>query len=284
MHPIILDVNGVGYELLIMLMEAVLLFCLLGYWDSGHHFIRPSASASSPAAPSSKLDEDVRREREEVQRLRGSKLFRERALLAENLHKWYGSLHAVRGLSFTVQPQECLGLLGVNGSGKTSTFQMLTALLPPTRGDAYMDDLVLSREPRKWQARLGYCMQYGGLVDSLTACEFLRLFARLRGVPSKDVKSLVEGFIHLVGLEEDANRLCGTYSGGGKRKLSIAAALIGLPRLVFLDEPTAGVDVVAKARIFAALADIMAYSGIAVVLTSHSSILTLINSMYSPCL
>ncbi|KAK8757582.1 hypothetical protein V5799_004787 [Amblyomma americanum] len=146
MHPIILDVNGVGYELLIMLMEAVLLFCLLGYWDSGHHFLRPSASASSPAAPSSKLDEDVRREREEVQRLRGSKLFRERALLAENLHK----------------------------------------------------------------------------------------------------------------------------CGGGKRKLSIAAALIGLPRLVFLDEPTAGVDVVAKARIFAALADIMVYSGIAVVLTSHS--------------
>ncbi|KAH6934355.1 hypothetical protein HPB50_023267 [Hyalomma asiaticum] len=276
LSSITLDVNGVGYELLVMLMEAVVLFCVLAYWDSGHRCARvfgaTLGAASAKASPSSPdtLDEDVRHEHEEVVRLRRDKLFQERALLVENLHKKYGSLHAVRGLTFGVHQQECFGLLGVNGSGKTTTFQMLTALVPPTRGEAYMGDYVLSREPRLWQARLGYCMQYGGLLESLTAYEFLRLFARLRGVPSKDAKPLVESFVELVGLQACADRPCGTYSGGGKRKLSMAAALIGLPRLVFLDEPTAGVDVVAKTRIFAALADIMSYSGISIVLNSHS--------------
>lgn len=89
-----LDVNGVGYELLVMLMEAVLLFCVLGYWDSGHSFARTSSTCSpppsakaSPASSHSRFDEDVRHERDEVQRLRRAKLFRERALLVENLHK-----------------------------------------------------------------------------------------------------------------------------------------------------------------------------------------------------
>ncbi|XP_077564635.1 phospholipid-transporting ATPase ABCA3-like [Haemaphysalis longicornis] len=264
------NVNGVGYEVLVMLIEAVVFFGLLVYWESGHNCPVNRRGLAPPEVDDARLDDDVRRERQQVARLRKNKRLHERALVVDDLHLRYGSLHAVRGLSFSVKQYECLGLLGVNGAGKTSTFQMLTGLLAPTSGDAYMEDLVLSKDKRKWQSRLGYCMQYGGLIDNLTAFEYLVLFARLRGVPSKDLEDLAESFIYIVGLEEGAHKLSGTYSGGGKRKLSIAAALIGLPRLVLLDEPTAGVDVVAKARIFSSLSRIVTDSGIAVILTSHS--------------
>ncbi|KAL3245294.1 hypothetical protein MRX96_047032 [Rhipicephalus microplus] len=122
---------------------------------------------------------------------------------------------------------------------------------------------------RDWQSAIGYCSQTDGLLDSLTAKEYLRLIARLRGVPEGDISSLVDDLLFTFRLSGHAKRKCGTYSGGNRRKLSVAAALIGQPRVVFLDEPSAGVDVLARRDIVAALRAISGTCGTAVVMTSH---------------
>ncbi|XP_075723336.1 uncharacterized protein LOC142765723 [Rhipicephalus microplus] len=146
---------------------------------------------------------------------------------------------------------------------------MLAAVTRVSEGDAYMSQAVLSRDPRQWQSAIGYCSQTDGLLDSLTAKEYLRLIARLRGVPEGDISSLVDDLLFTFRLSGHAERKCGTYSGGNRRKLSVAAALIGQPRVVFLDEPSAGVDVLARRDIVAALRAISGTCGTAVVMTSH---------------
>ncbi|XP_037561039.1 phospholipid-transporting ATPase ABCA3-like [Dermacentor silvarum] len=181
----------------------------------------------------------------------------------------YGRVHAVRGVSLAVRPGECVGLLGANGAGKSTTFRILAAVTRPSEGDAYMNQAVLSRNPRQWQSAIGYCPQADGLLDNLTAREYLRLIARLRGVPEAEISPLLDYLLYTFRLSGHAGRRCGTYSGGNRRKLSVAAALIGQPRVVFLDEPSAGVDVMARRDILAALRAISGTCGTAVVMTSH---------------
>ncbi|CAN8006680.1 unnamed protein product, partial [Ixodes hexagonus] len=269
LSPLIFDVNGVAYEILVMALEGIVLFCILTYLDSTLS-LHPCCAPKIKYTPPEQLDMDVLQERRVAIKVSESRDFAGCAMSAVDLHKLYGALHAVKGISFTVHTGGCLGLLGVNGAGKTTTFHMLTGLTPTSRGNAYMVDSTLSRNTRTWQSNIGYCLQFDGLLELMTAREYLRLIARLRSVRSEAVASLVQCFIDIVGLTEKADKRCGTYSGGNKRKLAIAAAVIGLPRLVFLDEPSAGVDVVARRRIFNALKDIMSLSGISVILTSHS--------------
>ncbi|KAH6929567.1 hypothetical protein HPB50_002775 [Hyalomma asiaticum] len=191
-------------------------------------------------------------------------------LIARRLHKYYGPLQAVKELSFALKPAECFGLLGVNGAGKTTTFRMLTALTPTTYGEALMKDVVLSEEPRKWQSRLGYCPQGNALLEKLTAYENLYLFGRLRGVPEDMLANTVENIIDITELQEHAAKRCDYYSGGNKRKLSIAVSVIGFPEVVLLDEPYAGVDVLAKTAIYERLNVIKDRTKCSMILTSHS--------------
>ncbi|XP_075743500.1 phospholipid-transporting ATPase ABCA3-like [Rhipicephalus microplus] len=216
------------------------------------------------------LDADVLAERELVQReLRMGIDPTRNAVIVDNVQKRYGRMHVVRGVSLAVRPGECIGLLGKNGAGKSTTFRMLAAVTRVSEGDAYMSQAVLSRDPRQWQSAIGYCSQTDGLLDSLTAREYLRLMARLRGVPDGDISSLVDYLLDTIRLSGHGSRRCGTYSGGNRRKLSVAAALIGQPRVVFLDEPSAGVDVLARRDILAALRAISGTCRTAVVMTSH---------------
>ncbi|KAH7946435.1 hypothetical protein HPB49_024941 [Dermacentor silvarum] len=214
-------------------------------------------------------DEDVAAEWTAVETMCETGNFGESTLVARRMHKSFGALQAVKELSFALRPAECFGLLGVNGAGKSTTFRMLTGLTQMTYGEAFMRDAVLSQDPRKWQSRIGYCPQVNALIGKLTAYESLYLFGRLRGVPEESLPDAIERIIDIADLREHAAKKCDYYSGGNLRKLSIAVALVGLPEVVFLDEPYAGVDVLARARIDKKLNRIKERTGCSIVLTSH---------------
>ncbi|KAK2120757.1 ATP-binding cassette sub- A member 2 [Saguinus oedipus] len=171
----------------------------------------------------------------------------------ENLTKVYksrkiGRILAVDRLCLGVRPGECFGLLGVNGAGKTSTFKMLTGDESTTGGEAFVNGHSVLKELLQVQQSLGYCPQCDALFDELTAREHLQLYTRLRGIPWKDEARVVKWALEKLELTKYADKPAGTYSGGNKRKLSTAIALIGYPAFIFLDEPTTGMD--PKARRF----------------------------------
>ncbi|KAI5744367.1 hypothetical protein M8J76_001734 [Diaphorina citri] len=179
-----------------------------------------------------------------------------------------GSFKAVRGVSFAVSPGECFGLLGVNGAGKTTTFRMLTGDTVCTDGTATLFGYSLS-DKKKYLSGIGYCPQFNGINEHLTAQEMLECFSALRGIPGVKSGPIIDYWIDLLGLTEYRHRESGRYSGGNKRKLSTAMALIGDPPLVFLDEPTSGVDPISRHRLWAVLSQIQK-TGQSIVLTSHS--------------
>lgn len=176
---------------------------------------------------------------------------------------------AVKGIHFGVRKGQCFGLLGVNGAGKTTTFKMLTGDLDIGGGDAYIEGKSVKSEPQEAFKRLGYCPQFDAIWPLLTAREHLVFFAKIRGVPSNDIARVAQWAISRMSLTRYANRPSGTYSGGNKRKLSTAIALVGNPSIVFLDEPTTGMDPAAKRFLWSSISDIVK-EGRSVVLTSHS--------------
>ncbi|KAH6930673.1 hypothetical protein HPB50_016976 [Hyalomma asiaticum] len=146
-----------------------------------------------------------------VEKIFSNENFESNAVVARRLSKCYGALRAVEEFSIALKRSECFGLLGVNGAGKTSTFRMLTALTPMTYGEAYMRDVVLSKEPRKWQSRIGYCPQGDALLGKLSAYETLYMFGRLRGVPERSLPDVVEHIIDVTELREHARKRCDYY-------------------------------------------------------------------------
>ncbi|XP_035878364.1 ATP-binding cassette sub-family A member 2 isoform X3 [Phyllostomus discolor] len=192
----------------------------------------------------------------------------------ENLTKVYksrkiGSILAVDRLCLGVRPGECFGLLGVNGAGKTSTFKMLTGDESTTGGEAFVNGHSVLKELLQVQQSLGYCPQFDALFDELTAREHLQLYTRLRGIPWKDEARVVKWALEKLELTKYADKPAGTYSGGNKRKLSTAIALIGNPAFIFLDEPTTGMDPKARRFLWNLILDLIK-TGRSVVLTSHS--------------
>ncbi|CAH1731091.1 unnamed protein product [Aphis gossypii] len=194
-------------------------------------------------------------------------------LLVDDLVKKFNfKFTGVRGISFAVSPGECFGLLGVNGAGKTTTFRILTGDTFPSKGDASIltNKLYkLSSNINQYVSLIGYCPQFDAINDQLTGRETLKLMAILRGISPIAAKNHVDKWIKLLGFEEYQDRLCGKYSGGNKRKLNTAIALIGDPPVVFLDEPTSGVDPLARRNLWKLLAASQR-DGQAIVLTSHS--------------
>ncbi|XP_077548315.1 phospholipid-transporting ATPase ABCA3-like [Haemaphysalis longicornis] len=264
-------------NIVLVVIEAVLLFAYVAYVHSGRSYWPKRRKA---AAEDAGLDADVSEEKRNVDHLCQTGDFSGHTMVAQNVHKFYGDFHAVRGINVALRPAECFGLLGVNGAGKTTTFQMLAGFSELSDGEAYAENLKVTANPREvrspsvatstWQSRIGYCFQIDGLLDTLNAYEFLYLIGRLRGIADEDLRTIVDSLISLTDLTEYANRRCGSYSGGNKRKLSVAAALLGLPPLVFLDEPYAGVDVVARDKIFKGVDRVKKLSKSTIVLTSHS--------------
>nr|CAD7255882.1 unnamed protein product [Timema shepardi] len=211
-------------------------------------------------------DEDVAAER---RRVRAGET-QDDILLLDNITKVYkGKKPAVNRLCLGVKRGECFGLLGLNGAGKTSTFKMLTGDTKVSSGNASIAGYSVCTEMDHVRLHLGYCPQFDALDPLLTVREHLELYSRLRGVPGSQRHTVVDTGLKKLGLGHYEHALAGTLSGGNKRKLSTAIALIGDPPLVFMDEPTSGMDPKARRFLWSCISDVVA-SGRSVVLTSHS--------------
>mmetsp|Transcript_279 Transcript_279/g.945 ORF Transcript_279/g.945 Transcript_279/m.945 type:complete len:375 (-) Transcript_279:412-1536(-) len=171
---------------------------------------------------------------------------------------------------------QCFGLLGINGAGKTSTFRMITGEFAPSAGDTKVlstgggkrEYISVAQELSKARRTMGYCPQFDGLQPNMTGREHLQFYAQVRGVPDDDIDGVVSSLIEKMALSKYCEKQAGTYSGGNKRKLSVAIALVGSPAVVLLDEPSTGMD--PEARRF--MWDVISAStkGRTIVLTSHS--------------
>merc|ERR1719446_104083 len=183
---------------------------------------------------------------------------------------------AVNNMSLGIHPGECFGLLGINGAGKTTTMSMLTAEFPPTTGDATLVGFSVVKEPEKTRRRIGYCPQFDAHFPNLTGREHVELYASIKGIPREHVKEAASAKLSEVGLSDaDSNRVTSGYSGGMRRRLSLACATIGQPQLVFLDECSTGVDPVARREIWQLVSDLVSAGDnpaerTSVILTTHS--------------
>uniref|UniRef100_A0AAQ5ZUX9 ABC transporter domain-containing protein n=1 Tax=Amphiprion ocellaris TaxID=80972 RepID=A0AAQ5ZUX9_AMPOC len=174
-----------------------------------------------------------------------------------------------KNIAFMAVEGFCFGLLGVNGAGKTTTFKMLTGDTDVSSGEATVAGYSILTEILDVHQNMGYCPQFDAIDELLTGREHLYLYARLRGVPESEIARVAEWGIQKLGLTEYAGCCAGTYSGGNKRKLSTAIAMIGCPVLVLLDEPTTGMDPHSRRFLWNAIMSVI-QDGRAVVLTSHS--------------
>jgi ABC-2 type transport system ATP-binding protein len=168
------------------------------------------------------------------------------ALLVEGLSHRFGNKVAVDGIDLRIERGEVFGLLGPNGAGKTTTIRVVNTLLPIQEGDVEIFGFSLRRSPMRVRRRLGYVPQQLSIEAALTGRENVSWFARLFGVPRAERKARVAEALELMGLADVADRMAGTYSGGMIRRLELAQALVNQPELLILDEPTVGLDPVAR--------------------------------------
>ncbi|KAF4110511.1 hypothetical protein G5714_007542 [Onychostoma macrolepis] len=257
--------NMVGKNLFAMAIQGAVMFgltLLIQY----KFFCKPMSIKSLPTS-SGEEDEDVARERERVQKDGAQNDL----LRICDLTKMYRAKKtpAVDKICVGVPAAECFGLLGINGAGKTTTFKMLTGDISPTAGDAFLNGYSIRNDMQLVQQNMGYCPQFDAIDDLLTGREHLEFYARLRGVPQKEVSMVAEWGVQKLGLVKYSEKSAGTYSGGNKRKLSTAMALIGCPPLVFLDEPTTGMDPKARRFLWDCILSVIK-EGRSVILTSHS--------------
>ncbi len=181
----------------------------------------------------------------------------------------YGSRTAVDRLTLTIADGEVFGLLGPNGAGKTSTIKMLTTLLPPTSGTARVAGFDIVRRPADVRGVIGYVPQLLSADGSLTGYENLLIFAKLYDLPRRERAARIDAALAFIGLSEHAHRLVREYSGGMIRRLEIAQSMLHRPRVLFLDEPTGGLDPVARKAVWEALAQLRADYGATIFFTTH---------------
>ena len=191
------------------------------------------------------------------------------AISARDLRKRYGDFEAVRGVTFDVQPGETFGFLGPNGAGKSTTISMLCTLLTPTGGRALVADHDVVTEQAGVRRRIGLVFQDPTLDDYLTAAENLRFHAELYGVPRAMVPRRVQEVLEMVGLWERRDSVVRTFSGGMKRRLEIARGLLHSPRVLFLDEPTVGLDPQTRLHIWSYVNELKRREQITMFLTTH---------------
>ena len=190
------------------------------------------------------------------------------AIRIEALHRRFGDLVAVERLDLEIPAGQIFGLLGANGSGKTTTIRMLTGLLAPTSGRAWVAGIDVVAEPEAVRRRLGYMSQRFGLYDDLTVEENLRFYAGLYGLVGEPGRARVEELLAGLGFTERRRQLAGTLSGGWKQRLSLACATAHRPAVLFLDEPTAGVDPAARRHFWEVIRGLAA-GGTTIVVTTH---------------
>jgi ABC-2 type transport system ATP-binding protein len=193
----------------------------------------------------------------------------ENAIETSELTRRFDRLVAVDRLSISVERGEVFGLLGPNGAGKTTTISMLCTILKPTSGSARVNGFDIVKQDMQVRKSIGIVFQDPSIDDRLTGRENLYMHANLYGVPSGDQKSRIDGVLKLVELEGRADDILRTYSGGMRRRLEIARGLIHYPRVLFLDEPTIGLDPQTREHIWSYIEELRKAHDITMVLTTH---------------
>jgi ABC-2 type transport system ATP-binding protein len=191
------------------------------------------------------------------------------AVLVDGLVVRFGELEAVGGVSFAVAPGEVFGLLGPNGAGKTTTIRVLTTLLPPTEGRALVAGYDVRRQSLAVRASIGYIPQAISVDGALTAYENLDFYGRVTGVPRRERRQRISEAIETMQLAPMLDRLARTLSGGMLRRLEIATALLNRPAVLFLDEPTVGLDPTARRMVWEHLSALRAQAGTTILFTTH---------------
>lgn len=189
-------------------------------------------------------------------------------LEARNLIKKYGDFTAVNSVNLAIQEGEIFGLLGPNGAGKTTIISMITGVLAPTSGSIMVNGLDLQADTNAVKSKLGLVPQDLALYPTLSARDNLHFWGSIYGLGGKHLRQRVDAMLEMVGLIERANEVIGTYSGGMKRRINIAAGLLHEPEVLFLDEPTVGVDPQSRNAIFEAVEELNR-AGMTVIYTTH---------------
>ncbi|CAM3847406.1 ATP-binding cassette domain-containing protein [Alicyclobacillus pomorum] len=186
-----------------------------------------------------------------------------------HVSKRFGDVHAVRDVSFEVSAGECFGLLGPNGAGKSTTLKMLTTLLRSDEGEIEIAGRALAKEPTRIRECIGYVPQMLSVDGNLTGYENLLIFAKLYGLRRREREERIIEILEMTGLEEAADRLVKTYSGGMIRKLEIGQAILHHPKVLFLDEPTVGLDPVARKGVWEHIERLQHEQNMTILLTTH---------------
>jgi ABC-2 type transport system ATP-binding protein len=189
-------------------------------------------------------------------------------LEVKDLVKKYGDNTAVKGISFSIQEGEIFSLLGPNGAGKTTTISVLSTLLPPTMGEATVCGFSVSKQPMEVRKSIGVVPQDLALYEELTAAENLSFWGQMYGLNGKTLSKRIDEVLDLVGLKDKAKAHVRTFSGGMKRRVNIGIGLLHKPRLLFMDEPTVGIDPQSRRAILDSVIDLNK-KGMTVLYTTH---------------
>ncbi|XP_055535487.1 ATP-binding cassette sub-family A member 2-like [Wyeomyia smithii] len=260
-----LDDNGIVREMCYLLATGVLYWILIGCLEYKlHQRLQCRRSIRTMARELYNTDTDVLEEKLRVSRMSRDEIS-QHSVVVKNLSKRYGSNVAVKRLSVAVDAGECFGLLGVNGAGKTSTFKMLVGDESIMSGEIWINGVNIGNIRR---IDVGYCPQFDGLLDEFTGMETLRIFALLRGIHDDDIEIVTFGLAEDLSFKAHLYERTKNYSGGNKRKLCTALALMS-PSIILLDEPSAGLDPGARRRLWNVIMAVRE-AGRTIILTTHS--------------
>ncbi len=185
-----------------------------------------------------------------------------------NLSKSFDTIKAVKNVSFTIKKGEIFGLLGPNGAGKSTTINMMSTILQNDTGTILIDGVDIKTDPKTSKKNIGIVPQEISLYEDLSAYENLLFWGRLYGIQSKELKQRIDSILELIGLLDRKNDSIKTYSGGMKRRINIAAAILHQPKVLFMDEPTVGIDPQSRNHIFEVI-ETLNKQGMTIVYTTH---------------
>eukprot|EP00002_Diphylleia_rotans_P011892 TRINITY_DN2339_c0_g1_i1.p1 TRINITY_DN2339_c0_g1~~TRINITY_DN2339_c0_g1_i1.p1 ORF type:complete len:1630 (+),score=380.69 TRINITY_DN2339_c0_g1_i1:63-4952(+) len=266
-----LDWEIAGRPSVFMLIEFVVFSLALYLYEKGFfdRVLDPHEHTEVPDPDvETNIDSDVLAEQKRIEDMNDAT----DAVVVKNLRKVYvndiTTKVAVKKLSFGIPEGECFGLLGPNGAGKTTTLSILSGDYKPTGGDVWLRGTSIRGKRKDIFKVISLCPQFDPLLDLMTGREHLRMYGRLRGVPEDKLDIIVENAINIFDLDQHADKLTQAYSGGNKRKLSLAIAMLGDPKILFLDEPSTGMDPLARRFMWNTIAAFV--EGRSIILTTHS--------------